>query len=90
MSDRPIITEPSPPEDPFDRYKRASKSHRALQSARGKLHRTRELTSTETARLDQVEIALELAVVELESARDGYLYDPFHSPPAAPTIDESG
>jgi hypothetical protein len=57
----------------LDRYNRASISQRALQSERGEIGSADDLTAAELAELDKVEVALELAGVELDAARTAYL-----------------
>jgi hypothetical protein len=64
----------------LQRYVRASNSHRALQAARGRIDATRH-PANRVAALIHAEAALKLAAVELDAARDAYLYYPIN--PAA-------
>jgi hypothetical protein len=57
----------------FDRYVEASTSHHALQAERGEIGKIDDLNPDQLTDLDEVEIALELAGVELGAARIAYL-----------------
>ncbi len=79
----PWLTTPHPADDEFDRYKQASIDQQRLQAERGKLGRTDDDSPEESQALDKIDVALELAGVELDAARAAYLREPRHAQPNA-------